>query len=101
MAQQVNEHTRPAQLTTNGFAITSLVLGIVWAMGVGAILALVFGYMAKSQIDHSDGTQTGRGMAIVGIVLGWVGVSFMLLMIAAMAFGWMSMPMDMDMMNHG
>ena len=55
-------------------AIASLVLGIVWVYGIGAILALVFGYMAKSQIDASGGTQQGRGMAIAGIVLGWIGI---------------------------
>lgn len=81
-----------APVTTNGFAIASLVLGIVWAMGIGSILALVFGYIAKDQIDKSAGTQTGRGMAIAGIVLGWVGVAFILLMIALMIFGWLGMP---------
>ncbi len=103
MSEQVETRTqaRAAQITTNGFAVASLVLGIVWAMGIGSILALVFGYIGKTQIDQSAGTQTGRGMAIAGIVLGWVGVAFILLMIASMAFGWMSMPMpmDMDMMN--
>lgn len=74
-------------------------LGIVWAMGIGSILALIFGYIGRNQIDQSGGTQTGRGMAIAGIALGWIGVGFVLLMMVAMASGWMSMPMDMDMMN--
>lgn len=101
MSERIEEHRLAGtpQLTTNGFAVASMVLGIVWAMGIGSILALVFGYIAKSQIDQSGGTQTGRGMAIAGIVLGWVGVSFIALMIVSMALGWMSMPMDMDMMN--
>ncbi len=101
MSEQAAQRTnaRAAYITTNGFAVASLVLGIVWAMGIGSILALVFGYIGKSQIDQSAGVQTGRGMAIAGIVLGWVGVSFLLLMIASMAFGWTSMPMNMEMMN--
>jgi hypothetical protein len=41
-------------------------------MCVGWILALVFGYIARSQIDASGGRQTGRGMAVAGIILGWV-----------------------------
>lgn len=50
-----------------------MVLGIFGFFGCFAwILALVFGYIAKSQIDRSGGTQGGRGMAIAGIVLGWV-----------------------------
>jgi hypothetical protein len=38
---------------TNGLAIASLVLGILWLGGLGSILALVFGYIAKKQIDDS------------------------------------------------
>jgi hypothetical protein len=66
---------------TNGLAIASLVLGILWFCGVGAILALVFGYIAKGQIDRSEGRQSGRGMAIAGIVLGWIGIAGLVLWI--------------------
>jgi membrane protease YdiL (CAAX protease family) len=59
---------------TNGLAIASLVLGIVWIWGIGSILALVFGYRAKRQIAGTNGRQGGRGMATAGIVLGWVGI---------------------------
>jgi Domain of unknown function (DUF4190) len=60
----------------NGLAIASLVLGIaqIFICIIGAILALVFGYIARRQIDESGGTQGGRGMAIAGIILGWVGI---------------------------
>lgn len=71
--------TQPTK--TNGFSIAALVLGIVWIYWIGSILALVFGYIAKSQIDNSGGTQSGRGMAIAGIVLGWVGIGVLLLLI--------------------
>jgi hypothetical protein len=72
--------------------VASLVLGIVWLMGLGSILALVFGYIAKEQIDRSGGRQTGRGMAVAGIVLGWVGVGLLLAMIALMVAGVSTMP---------
>jgi len=65
----------------NGLAIASLVLGILWIYWIGSILALVFGMVGKSQIDKSGGMQSGRGMAIAGIVLGWVGVGFLLLFV--------------------
>ncbi|HEY5012778.1 MAG TPA: DUF4190 domain-containing protein, partial [Acidimicrobiia bacterium] len=39
--------------STNGFAIASMVLGIIWIYWIGSILALVFGYMARKQIDES------------------------------------------------
>ncbi len=60
-------------MSTNGFAVAALVLGILGpAMCMAWVLALVFGYIARSQIDASGGWQTGRGMAVAGIVLGWV-----------------------------
>jgi hypothetical protein len=64
---------------TNGMAIASLVLGILWLYWVGSILALVFGYSAKKQIDASSGKETGRGLAVAGIVLGWVGIGFLVI----------------------
>jgi hypothetical protein len=60
---------------TNGYAIASMVLGIVWAYGVGSVLALVFGYMAKREIRESNDSQGGAGMATAGIILGWIGVA--------------------------
>ncbi len=62
---------------TNGMAIASMVLGILWLYWIGSILALVFGYVAKKQIRERG--ETGGGMATAGIVLGWVGVGFLLL----------------------
>jgi hypothetical protein len=73
--------------SANGLAIASMVLGILWIYWVGSILALVFGYIAKGQIDRSAGRQSGRGMAIAGIVLGWIGVAVLALVIVlAIAF---------------
>ncbi len=66
---------------TNGLAVASMVLGILWLWWIGSILALVFGMIAKSQIESSGGTQQGRGMAISGIVLGWVGVGILLVVV--------------------
>lgn len=78
----------PAAARTNGFAIASLVLGILWVYWIGSILALIFGYVAKRDIDRSGGAQSGRGMAIAGIVLGWVGVgTLVLFLIFAVAVG--------------
>jgi hypothetical protein len=79
-------HAGPIQtVKTNGLAVASLVLGILWLYWVGAVLAVVFGYMAKQQIDQSHGAQTGRGMAIAGIVLGWIWLGFLVIAIIAVA----------------
>jgi hypothetical protein len=58
-------------------AIASMVLGILWLYWIGSILALVFGYTAKRQIQERG--EAGGGMATAGIVLGWVGVGFLAL----------------------
>ena len=79
-------HAGPIQTPkTNGLAVASLVLGILFLYWVGSVLALVFGYMAKQQIDQSHGAQTGRGMAIAGIVLGWIGLGSLVLAIIVVA----------------
>jgi len=59
----------------NGFAIASMVLGIVWLYLIGSILAVVFGHIALRQIRESNNTQSGRGMAIAGLVLGYIGIA--------------------------
>ena len=59
----------------SGLAIASVVVGLVWFYWIGSVLALVLGYMAKKEIDASGGRITGRGFAIAGIVLGWIGVA--------------------------
>jgi hypothetical protein len=56
-----------------------MVLGIVWVYWIGSILALIFGYIARGQIRTTG--QSGGGMAVAGIVLGWVGVGVLLILI--------------------
>lgn len=68
---------------TNGLAIASLVLGLMWMYWLGSILALVLGYVARKQIREQN--QSGAGMALAGIVLGWVGVAILLLSIVFLA----------------
>ena len=69
---------------TSGLAIASMVLGIVWVYWIGSILAVIFGHIAISQTSR-DETLRGRGMAIAGLVLGYVGVGTLLLIIIAAA----------------
>lgn len=72
---------------TNGLAIASLVLGIVWIYWIGSILAVIFGHVALSQIKKSNGTQGGRGMAIAGLVLGYIGLAMIVLFIVIVIVG--------------
>ena len=65
-------------------AVASLVLGILFCGLVTAILAVIFGNIALGSIAASNGTEKGRGLAIAGIVLGWVGIG--LIAIGALVF---------------
>jgi len=49
---------------------------------LGAIIALVTGYVAKDEIRKSNGTIGGEGMATAGIVLGWINIALILIAIA-------------------
>lgn len=85
-----------AKPLTNGLAIASLILGLV-GIGIGHVLALFFGYKAKRQIEHSGGAQRGRGLAIAGIVLGWIGVTAivgLLIAWASLRFYWHNEAME-------
>lgn len=65
------------QAKANGTATAALVFGILGLLiGILSVPAVVLGYSARGQIDRSGGVQGGRGMAIAGIVLGWIGAVF-------------------------
>jgi uncharacterized membrane protein len=67
--------------------VSALVLGIVGFFFVTAILAVVFGHVALSQIKRSFGAVTGRGMAIAGLVLGYLWLVFFVVFIVLGATG--------------
>jgi type IV pilus assembly protein PilA len=71
---------------TSGKAIASLVCGLLFVFPL-SILAIVLGHLAVSEIRRSAGRLKGEGMAIAGLVLGYVGLSAIpvILIIAAIA----------------
>ena len=77
---------------SNTLAVTSLVLGLVQAVGwivfllpglVAAILAIVFGFVSMNQIKRSG--ENGRGLATAGVVLGFLGILGGLLVVVGVA----------------
>jgi hypothetical protein len=58
-----------------GLAIASLVCGIIggWASTV-SIPAVICGHMALRKIKKNPETYTGKGLAISGLVLGYLGL---------------------------
>jgi Domain of unknown function (DUF4190)/zinc-ribbon domain len=71
-----------ASVPTSGLAIASLVMGIgglTILPLVGSILAIVFGYMARRDIRQRPGELAGDGIALAGIVMGWIAVGLAVL----------------------
>lgn len=66
---------------THTLAIVSLIFGILGLVnvcpGLGPIIAIVTGNMAKGEIQRNPGLYAGDGLAKGGIILGWIGVAFM------------------------
>lgn len=75
--------TRPA----SGLAIASLVCGVLeFFLGVTAIPAVILGHMARAEIRHTG--KSGNGMAVAGLVLGYIGIAiFVLIIVALVAVG--------------
>jgi hypothetical protein len=70
------------QVPTSGLAIASLVLGIgglTLLPLLGSVLALILGYMARKEIRQRPDELTGDGLAIAGIVMGWIAVGLAVL----------------------
>jgi hypothetical protein len=53
---------------------------IVWVYWIGSILAVIFGRVALGQIKRTG--QSGQGMAVAGLVLGYIGIAVLALILA-------------------
>lgn len=66
----------------SGLAVASLVLGVgglALLPLLGSILAIILGYMARRNIRQHPDEIAGDGIALAGIVTGWIGVTLALL----------------------
>jgi hypothetical protein len=71
--------TRP----TNPLSVVSLVFGcaqFVFCFFVGAIVAVITGHIARSQIKRTN--EQGAGMALAGVILGYVGLALTALVVS-------------------
>jgi hypothetical protein len=71
---------------TNGMAIASLVVSIASFVVCPfvSVVGLVLGYKARTEIRERD--EDGDGLALAGIITGWVGVGYAVLWILFIAF---------------
>jgi hypothetical protein len=79
---------QPARLPpTNGMAIAALVCGLaeMFTLGMAAIPAVILGHLAHAQIKRTG--ERGDGMAVAGLVLGYLGIGIWTLVIIALAAG--------------
>ncbi len=75
-----------ARKTTNGMAVASLVCGCVgFIFFLPAILAIIFGFVARSQIRRSHGSQGGEGLALAGIICGFAWIALFVVIFALSA----------------
>lgn len=72
----------------NGLAIASLAMSVLFLAGLGSLLGLVLGHRSLSAIRRSGGAESGRSVALVGLVIGYLGLLVVVLTIAATVAGW-------------
>jgi len=84
---------------TSNMAIISLVSGILsWTLlpfFLPAVVAIITGHMARKEIRLNEATKEGDGLALTGLILGWVNILIWVLAIlffgglilAALGFG--------------
>ncbi len=69
---------------TAGLATASLVLGILGLVCVGplaAIPAVICGHKARTRIRNSQGALQGDGMALAGLIMGYIGIGLLIISI--------------------
>lgn len=71
---------------TNTLAILALIgaiLGFIWVLPIiGSLAGAIMGHISLNQIKRSG--EKGRGMAMAGVIVGWVGLGLVIL--GAIAF---------------
>ncbi len=77
---------QPARVPpTNGLAIAALICGLaeMFTLGLSAIPAIILGHLAHGQIKRTG--ERGDGMAVAGLIFGYLAVGVWTLVIIALA----------------
>lgn len=73
-------------MRTHTLAVLSLAFGLLAWFGlpvVGAVVAVVTGHVALNEIRRAPDAYEGRGMALTGVILGWLNLALSALIVAA------------------
>jgi len=68
---------------TSGMAVASLICGCLFFFLPTAIVAVILGHLSRSQIRKSGGRLKGSGLAVTGLVLGYMGVAIIPILVLA------------------
>jgi len=67
-------------------AIASLVCGVLFLCAPASIAAIILGHLALVDIKRSANRMTGHGLAIAGLVMGYLGIALTTIYIVFMVF---------------
>jgi len=93
---KIIEH-RVTTPTTSVLAVMSLILSLLGVLStfiipfVAQIASIICGHIARSQISHSRGLQTGSGMALAGLIISYLMLFFSLIGIVFLGVGLMTL----------
>lgn len=79
--QNLPQTTDYNALPSSTLAIISLIAGILgftFVPVIGAIVALITGYMARSETHSMPPKASGDGLAIAGIIMGWIQIGLII-----------------------
>jgi hypothetical protein len=61
---------------TSSKAVASLICGVILCFVPSSIAAVILGHLALADIKRSAGRKAGQGMAVAGLVMGYIGIVF-------------------------
>ncbi len=65
----------------NGYALIALIMGISgWVFAPLGVVAIICGHIARRQIPRAEGRQRGMGVALAGLIMGYIQVVLMVLL---------------------
>jgi len=86
--QAGSAHIEPPNARTDGKAVASLILGIL-SVTVLSILAgipaIILGHMSRASIRKSMGELKGSGMALAGLITGYISVAMTIVLLYIIA----------------